>query len=84
MVVHDLDLFWAGLGRELGHQWPQEVDSSAPGWDRKGADVLSVMGRTDPAAPPERGISIRLMTLSGCHFDQPVSASIAQAAPKRP
>ena len=32
--------------------------SSATGWDRKGADVLSVLCRTDPEAPPERGISI--------------------------
>src|ERR1700738_4209417 len=32
--------------------------SSATGWDRKGADVLSVLCRTDPDAPPERGISI--------------------------
>jgi len=32
--------------------------SSATGWDRKGADVLGVVCRTDPAAPPERAISI--------------------------
>src|SRR5580704_7644254 len=27
--------------------------SSATGWDRKGADILSVLCRTDPDAPPE-------------------------------
>jgi alkylation response protein AidB-like acyl-CoA dehydrogenase len=32
--------------------------SSATGWDRGGADVLCVLCRTDPDAPPERGISI--------------------------
>src|ERR1700721_129737 len=29
--------------------------SSATGWDRKGADVLSVASRTDPDAPPDAG-----------------------------
>jgi alkylation response protein AidB-like acyl-CoA dehydrogenase len=32
--------------------------SSATGWDRKGADVLSVVCRTDTAAQPERSVSI--------------------------
>jgi alkylation response protein AidB-like acyl-CoA dehydrogenase len=32
--------------------------SSATGWDRKGADVLCVVCRTDPVAPPEAAISI--------------------------
>lgn len=32
--------------------------SSATGWDRKGADILTVLCRTDPAAPAERGISV--------------------------
>jgi alkylation response protein AidB-like acyl-CoA dehydrogenase len=32
--------------------------SSATGWDRKGADILTVLCRTDPDAPPERGISV--------------------------
>jgi alkylation response protein AidB-like acyl-CoA dehydrogenase len=32
--------------------------SSATGWDRKGADVLCVLCRTDPGAPPEKAISI--------------------------
>jgi len=35
--------------------------SSATGWDRKGADILSVLCRTDPHAPPERGISVILV-----------------------
>src|SRR5579862_2573862 len=34
--------------------------SSATGWDRNGADVLSVLCRTDPDAPADRGISIIL------------------------
>jgi butyryl-CoA dehydrogenase len=32
--------------------------SSATGWDRKGADVLCVVCRTDPEAPPTSGVSI--------------------------
>jgi alkylation response protein AidB-like acyl-CoA dehydrogenase len=32
--------------------------SSATGWDRKGADLLTVLCRTDAAAPAERGISV--------------------------
>jgi nitroalkane oxidase len=32
--------------------------SSATGWDRKGADVLSVVCRTDASSPPEQGVSI--------------------------
>src|SRR6516162_8457070 len=35
--------------------------SSSTGWDRKGADLLSVLCRTDPDAPAERGISIILV-----------------------
>jgi nitroalkane oxidase len=35
--------------------------SSATGWDRKGADILSVLCRTDRDAPPERGISVILV-----------------------
>jgi nitroalkane oxidase len=35
--------------------------SSATGWDRRGADILSVLCRTDPDAPPERGISVILV-----------------------
>jgi alkylation response protein AidB-like acyl-CoA dehydrogenase len=32
--------------------------SSATGWDRGGADLLCVVCRTEPDAPPERGISV--------------------------
>src|SRR5246127_3125229 len=32
--------------------------SSATGWDRKGADVLCVVCRTDAKAPPEKAISV--------------------------
>jgi butyryl-CoA dehydrogenase len=32
--------------------------SSGTGWDEKGADLLTVVCRTDPDAPPERGISV--------------------------
>ena len=32
--------------------------SSATGWDRKGADVLCVVCRTNPDAPPDKAISI--------------------------
>jgi butyryl-CoA dehydrogenase len=32
--------------------------SSGTGWDGKGADVLTVVCRTDPDAPPDSGISI--------------------------
>ena len=32
--------------------------SSATGWDRKGADVLCVMCRTDVNAPPEKAMSV--------------------------
>jgi nitroalkane oxidase len=35
--------------------------SSATGWDRNGADLLSVICRTDPHAPPESGISVILV-----------------------
>jgi butyryl-CoA dehydrogenase len=35
--------------------------SSATGWDRKGAEVLCVLCRTDPEAAPDRSISIILV-----------------------
>ena len=48
--------------KRVGENWVingrKKWISSATGWDRKGADVLSVVCRTDPAAPPERAISI--------------------------
>jgi nitroalkane oxidase len=50
--------------------------SSATGWDRKGADVLSVLCRTDPDAPPERGISVMLVErpTSGLVFERAIDA----------
>jgi butyryl-CoA dehydrogenase len=48
--------------KRVGENWVingrKKWISSATGWDRNGADVLSVLCRTDPAAPPERAISI--------------------------
>ncbi len=50
------------FGKLDGENW--KIDgrkkwvSSATGWDRKGADVLCVVCRTDRNAPPEKGISI--------------------------
>jgi butyryl-CoA dehydrogenase len=50
------------LGKLDGKNW--KIDgrkkwvSSATGWDRKGADVLCVVCRTDRNAPPEKGVSI--------------------------
>src|SRR6201988_2565049 len=50
--------------------------SSATGWDRKGADILSVLCRTDPDAPPERGISVMLVErpTSGLVFERAIDA----------
>ena len=47
--------------------------SSATGWDRKGADVLSVVCRTDRDAPPERGISVIVV-------ERPVSGLVYERA----
>ena len=50
--------------------------SSATGWDRKGADVLSILCRTDPDAPPERSISVILVErpASGLIFERAIEA----------
>jgi alkylation response protein AidB-like acyl-CoA dehydrogenase len=50
--------------------------SSATGWDRKGADILSVLCRTDPDAPPERGISVMVVErpASGLIFERAIDA----------
>jgi butyryl-CoA dehydrogenase len=50
--------------------------SSATGWDRKGADILSVLCRTDPDAPAERGISIMVMErpVSGLIFERAIDS----------
>jgi alkylation response protein AidB-like acyl-CoA dehydrogenase len=51
--------------------------SSATGWDRKGADLLSVLCRTDPAAPPERGISVMVVErpASGLVFERAIDSA---------
>jgi nitroalkane oxidase len=50
--------------------------SSATGWDRKGADLLSVLCRTDPDAPPESGISVILVErpASGLVFERAIDS----------
>ena len=50
--------------------------SSATGWDRKGADILSVLCRTDPDAPPERGISVMIVErpASGLVFERAINS----------
>jgi alkylation response protein AidB-like acyl-CoA dehydrogenase len=51
--------------------------SSATGWDRKGADVLCVLCRTNPDAPPERSISVILVErpASGLVFERAIDAA---------
>src|ERR1700682_1773046 len=50
--------------------------SSATGWDRKGADILSVLCRTDPDAPPEQGISVLVVerAASGLAFERAIDS----------
>jgi butyryl-CoA dehydrogenase len=50
--------------------------SSATGWDLKSADLLSVLCRTDPDAPAERGISIILVEgpASGLVFERAIDS----------
>src|SRR6202166_2971216 len=50
--------------------------SSATGWDRKGADVLCVLCRTDPGAPPEKAISIIAVEglAAGIVFERAINA----------
>lgn len=50
--------------------------SSATGWDRKGADLLTVLCRTDPDAPPERGISILVVKrpVAGLVLDRAINS----------
>jgi butyryl-CoA dehydrogenase len=50
--------------------------SSATGWDRMGADILSVLCRTDPDAPPERGISVLVVErpASGLVFERAIDS----------
>src|SRR5258708_3708240 len=48
--------------RLVGDRWvisgAKKWVSSGTGWDGKGADLLTVVCRTDPDAPPESGISV--------------------------
>src|ERR1700733_5381505 len=50
--------------------------SSATGWDRKGAELLTVLCRTDSDAPPERGISILIVErpTSGLVFERAIDS----------
>ena len=50
--------------------------SSATGWDRKGAELLTVLCRTDPDAAPERGISILIVErpTSGLVFERAIDS----------
>jgi nitroalkane oxidase len=50
--------------------------SSATGWDRKGADVLCVVCRTDASVPPEQGVSIIAVEgpASGIAFERAINA----------
>jgi butyryl-CoA dehydrogenase len=50
--------------------------SSATGWDRKGADILTVLCRTDSDALPERGISIIVVErpASGLVFERAIDS----------
>ena len=51
--------------------------SSATGWDRKGADVLCVLCRTDPDGPVDRSISVILVErpASGLLFEHTIDAA---------
>src|ERR1700733_10209549 len=50
------------VARPTGENWTingrKKWVSSATGWDRKGADVLCVVCRTDPGAPADKDVSI--------------------------
>ena len=50
--------------------------SSATGWDRKGADILCVLCRTDPDVAADRGISVILVErpASGLIFERAIDA----------
>src|SRR5580700_6529286 len=50
--------------------------SSATGWDRKGADILCVVCRTAPDAPPEKAISIIAVErpVSGIVFERAIES----------
>jgi alkylation response protein AidB-like acyl-CoA dehydrogenase len=68
------------IARLLGDEWIIEGRkswvSSATGWDRKGADLLSLLCRTDPDVPPERGISVLVIDgpTSGIVFEHAIDS----------
>jgi alkylation response protein AidB-like acyl-CoA dehydrogenase len=68
------------IARLAGDSWTidgrKSWVSSATGWDRKGADVLCVLCRTNPDAPPERSISVILVErpASGLVFERAIDA----------
>jgi nitroalkane oxidase len=55
--------------------------SSATGWDRKGADVLCVVCRTDADAAPEKAISVIVVErlASGVIFERAIDAIVHRA-----
>jgi len=59
-----------------GPQWVidgrKQWISSATGWEGKGADLLCVVCRTDPDAPPDRALSVLVVT-------QPVSGIVVES-----
>jgi nitroalkane oxidase len=69
------------LAKLFGDRWivqgRKSWVSSATGWDRKGADILSVLCRTDPDAPPERSISVMLVErpASGLVFERAIDSA---------
>jgi nitroalkane oxidase len=65
-IATQMDDKWIIQGRK---SWV----SSATGWDRRGAEVLCVLCRTDPDAPPERGISILVV-------ERPVAGLVFETA----
>ncbi len=50
--------------------------SSATGWDREGADLLSVVCRTDLNAPPDQGVSVIILErpVSGLVFERAIES----------
>ncbi|HOZ58618.1 MAG TPA: acyl-CoA dehydrogenase family protein, partial [Nakamurella multipartita] len=61
------------VARRQGEEWlisgTKKWISSATGWDRTGAEVLCVLCRTDPAAPPMAGVSILAVPKTGERID---------------
>jgi nitroalkane oxidase len=66
------------VARPAGNTWTidgrKKWVSSATGWDRKGADILCVVCRTDPGAPPDKGTSIIVVEgpASGIKFERAI------------